>query len=159
MKQCGRCKKHKPLSEFYTNKNIWVCKMCHREHAKCWRDKNRKRCRITSALWRKNNPDKIASQYENYKCRRREIRKRELYGGMTESQYKKIFQQQNGACAICGRIERVFQGKKRINLAVDHCHKTDTIRGLLCQRCNLAIGLFDDDLDVLASATSYLINN
>ena len=74
--------------------------------------------------------------------------------GIGASGYKSLLVQQNGVCAICGNEPTV--GKK---LSVDHCHTTDDVRGLLCDKCNFALGLFNDDLDLLASASSYLINS
>lgn len=53
-------------------------------------------------------------------------------------QYEKFFEKQKGCCAICGRHQSEF---KRI-LAVDHCHKTGKIRGLLCLKCNLNLGVW-----------------
>lgn len=66
--------------------------------------------------------------------------------------YNKIFQQQNGRCCICGKHQTELKKK----LAVDHDHKTYTIRGLLCPTCNCAIGLFKDDVELLKSAINYL---
>lgn len=68
-----------------------------------------------------------------------------------------MLRNQGGVCAICGEIERVVKqdGLPR-QISVDHCHKTGHFRGLLCGNCNRAIGLFGDDIDVLASAISYL---
>ncbi len=77
---------------------------------------------------------------------------------ITLQDYADMFEQQNGVCAICGFPESVMQKGKRQNLAVDHCHKTGKVRGLLCHQCNKGIGNLKDDLDLLASATSYLIN-
>lgn len=51
------------------------------------------------------------------------------------------------ACEICGRD---------VNLVIDHNHKTDTFRGTLCHRCNLGIGMFLDDIDLLTKAIKYL---
>lgn len=70
--------------------------------------------------------------------------------------YKKIFISQNGKCAICGTEENIKRGKYRLNLFVDHCHKTNKIRGLLCQKCNQALGLFKDSTEYLEIAIKYL---
>jgi hypothetical protein len=59
--------------------------------------------------------------------------------------------EQDGVCAICGGD--CMTGK---SLAVDHDHDTGKIRGLLCQRCNQAIGLLDHDVDKMLSAITYL---
>ncbi len=61
-------------------------------------------------------------------------------------------EEQGYSCAICGETERNLNR----GLFVDHCHKTGKIRGLLCIKCNMAMGLMSDDIDVLASAISYL---
>ncbi|KKN10422.1 hypothetical protein LCGC14_1036850 [marine sediment metagenome] len=76
--------------------------------------------------------------------------------GISLEQYRAIFTKQNGACSICGLPETKRNNGKPRRLSVDHCHTTNKIRGLLCNKCNLAIGNFEDDIDVMASAISYL---
>ena len=63
----------------------------------------------------------------------------------------------NDICDICGKKESALSrsgGSKR--LAGDHCHKTGKWRGDLCQRCNTALGLFGDDVEILKKAILYL---
>ena len=61
-----------------------------------------------------------------------------------------MLERQSGVCAICG-------GKpKSGRLHVDHIHGTDRVRGLLCNLCNPALGLFKDDTVRLAMAIEYL---
>ncbi|GGW89334.1 endonuclease VII domain-containing protein [Streptomyces noursei] len=70
---------------------------------------------------------------------------------LTSEEYQQLFEHQGGRCAIC-------QETRTKHLAVDHCHKTEAIRGLLCQRCNghlLARGARDRP-DVLRRAADYL---
>ena len=59
---------------------------------------------------------------------------------------------QGGKCAICGNPFPEFRRPD-----VDHCHATGRFRGVLCGRCNMAIGLFDEDPERLARAIEYLI--
>lgn len=73
--------------------------------------------------------------------------------GITLKQYEGLYIKQNGLCAICHHPEPV---KSRLFLAVDHDHKTGYVRGLLCSKCNTAIGLFEDSLESLYSAIRYL---
>jgi len=73
--------------------------------------------------------------------------------GIDFKQYNSMVASQCGVCAICG-VEP--NGRP---LVVDHCHDTDKVRGLLCDACNIGIGCLRDDLDILASASSYLINS
>jgi hypothetical protein len=63
---------------------------------------------------------------------------------------------QGGVCMICDQPEtRVTRGTLD-TLSVDHDHRTNVVRGLLCARCNKALGLFYDDVDLMATAVSYL---
>lgn len=76
--------------------------------------------------------------------------------GLSLKEYENMLKKQGGGCAICG----IKPNKKP--LSVDHCHKTGKVRGLLCQKHNIAIGLFDEDLLLFDRAKQYLklaINN
>lgn len=81
-----------------------------------------------------------------------EERSKELQGtyGITLSDYEHMLEQQGNACAICGKVPAV------IRLAVDHCHDTKTVRGLLCSNCNMGIGHFKDNVGLLQAAATYL---
>lgn len=69
--------------------------------------------------------------------------------GLTPEDYARLFSEQGGVCAICHRRQR----KQR--LSVDHDHETDRVRGLLCTRCNRALGHFEWDVDVLRRLIDY----
>ena len=70
--------------------------------------------------------------------------------GVTRKDYDTMLVAQAGVCAICGKAEN---GKR---LAIDHCHKTGEVRGLLCALCNTAIGKLNDDPELLERAAMYL---
>ena len=114
----------------------------------------------STKLWRKNNPEKIKEirrrTDEKRKIQRRDKRLRENFN-LTYDQYVDKLQAQNFVCAICGEGEtaRDRAGDAR-QLAVDHCHRTGKIRGLLCSNCNLALGHFKDQKARLLSALVYL---
>lgn len=70
--------------------------------------------------------------------------------GMSPQEYQARLTAQNGTCAICHRPD------DRLSLARDHCHRTGAWRGLLCGRCNKALGLFRDDPALLRIAADYV---
>ncbi len=74
--------------------------------------------------------------------------------GLTKEDYYSLLAKQNNKCAICGCIESGHNATDL--LLVDHCHKSNVVRGLLCSLCNLAIGRFKDDKRNLIAATFYL---
>jgi hypothetical protein len=69
--------------------------------------------------------------------------------GLTIEDYDRMAAQQGHACKICRR-------KPDDKLHIDHCHATNTVRGLLCRRCNVGLGNFDDDPDRLREGAAYL---
>lgn len=80
---------------------------------------------------------------------------------ITDKQYFDLARLQKYVCAICFKPETVLS-KKTLSpkaLAVDHCHKTGKVRGLLCIRCNSALGLFKEDKCNLENAIKYLTLN
>lgn len=77
--------------------------------------------------------------------------------GITIEEYDAICTAQDGRCAICGVTPEESSTKRKVRyLDVDHCHITGAVRGLLCNRCNSAIGRFNDDSTLLTKAVEYL---
>jgi hypothetical protein len=71
--------------------------------------------------------------------------------GITPEQHAALLASQNKVCAICQQPPEEDKP-----LHIDHCHEQMLIRGLLCQRCNTALGLFKDDVAALLRAASYV---
>lgn len=88
-------------------------------------------------------------EYEQDLARSAERSLRRKYG-VTLAQYEALLRKQRGHCALCP----AKPNRKR--LSVDHNHKTGAIRGLLCDRCNQAIGRLGDDVAGLKRAIAYL---
>lgn len=76
--------------------------------------------------------------------------------GISLAEYADIAAKQNNKCAICFNPETQFRGNRLRALAVDHCHTTGKVRGLLCSDCNTGIGKLKDDPKILQSAIRYL---
>lgn len=74
--------------------------------------------------------------------------------GLSYSEFQLLLDVQGGVCALCRKASAVRTKASR--LAVDHDHVTQKVRGLLCGKCNLALGLFNDDLATLRRAVEYL---
>jgi hypothetical protein len=74
--------------------------------------------------------------------------------GITADEYDRLLDSQGSACAICGRA--CESGRR---LAVDHDHQTGSIRGLLCRKCNCALGLLGDTPEGIAAALRYLTSH
>ena len=72
--------------------------------------------------------------------------------GITTKEYEALYKQQNGCCIICERHQTELNSK----LAVDHCHKTKHIRGLLCRSCNAHLGWYEKWMN---KADNYLKNS
>ena len=71
--------------------------------------------------------------------------------GCSPERYAELLQEQNGRCAICRGVNR---GGRR--LAVDHCHKSSEVRALLCTRCNVVIGLVEENTLLLDYLRDYI---
>lgn len=133
-KKCTVCKQNKKLSSF--GKHIRCkdgirtqCKECH----KTYQNK-----------YSKSRPEKIREQHY-----RREF-------GITTEDYNRMLKEQNNQCMICKRSDN---HKRNRHFHVDHCHSTGKVRGLLCQKCNMGLGMFDDNLELIKTAVSYLESN
>jgi len=148
-KICSRCGQNKFLSEFYKNKNtkdkltFW-CKECSNEYYKQYYFNNKEKYNAQSIQWTKDNRQK-----HNQNLRKATF-KREY--GVTIADRNKMYKEQNGCCAICGKHQTEFKNK----LSIDHDHSTRKVRSLLCHRCNIGLGNFNDDIELLEKAIEYL---
>lgn len=120
------------------------CRKCYAEWGRKWRKKNRDKAAAACRRWREKNPDKW------YQVNRRHDLA--VYG-MTPESFDAALISQGGGCAICGTKNPGGPGKK---FMVDHCHKTNTVRGLLCCHCNSMIGHALDDPSRLIQGAEYL---
>lgn len=131
-----------------------VCKKCYCRHF------NRKtiKCKKCGKTTNKQRVGVCLTCYERGRdLDYRKSRKLKENFGITQHDYMIVHESQNGCCAICGKQEttRHQSGTLRM-LSVDHDHKTGKLRGLLCSKCNLGIGEFDDNPELLEAASNYL---
>lgn len=114
-----------------------------RESARRYYYNNRERANKLQKIYYRNNID-----------RWKELDLQKKYG-IGLKKYNAILLEQEGNCKICGTNQSEF--KK--SLAVDHCHKTKKIRGLLCGPCNTGLGSYRDNIELLRKAIKYLQYN
>lgn len=146
---CTSCKDLKSLDSFYKrskNSHLYKsrCIECTKKYDKIQKQKRE----LTYEIRKK--------WYENRKAKYPEIRRDDHYRrkyDISLQDYNKMLETQLGLCAIC---QNEIRSEKQ-RLVVDHCHKTKKIRKLLCNNCNWAIGLFDENPEFLDNAIQYLI--
>lgn len=82
---------------------------------------------------------------------------KKLYG-ITIDEYDSLLASQGGVCAICEKSGDQVHGTtgRAFSLSVDHDHETGHVRGILCNNCNRALGLFGDSAELLKSGIRYL---
>ena len=161
MKRCRHCGETKPREEFYADRKAKdgrrpECKRCNlalraRKYAanpQPFIDRVKK--------WQRENPERLNAYRREYRRRpERKAADRDGYlkrkYGMTLEDYERMFEAQGGVCAICGEAR-----PEERTLHVDHDHATGVIRGLLCFRCNNALGDFREEYELFQRAADYL---
>lgn len=156
MKLCTKCNKEKPLTEFNRDRSRKdgyrsSCRSCSKqskEYQQKYYLKNKNEILEKTKEYRKKHP----GWYKQQK------RIQLLYKyNLTLEDYDFMFEGQNGICAICGEPETEISRYGTLSrLCVDHDHKTNRVRGLLCRRCNRVLGNINDNTAILQSAIDYL---
>jgi len=72
---------------------------------------------------------------------------------LTKEDFFDLFEKQDGKCALCNRV---FETLTQRDLHIDHCHETNKIRGLLCMKCNVGLGMLGDNEEGLLKAMAYI---
>lgn len=132
------------------------CRLWHNARSVRYRHENPEKCYTADRKWQKNNREKVLGYRKKYALKYPEkVKNNQLKNkfGITVHEYNQLLEKQNNQCAICKRYQYEFSKL----FAVDHCHQTGKIRGLLCHSCNTALGHFQDKLEILDSAVNYLI--
>ena len=132
---CRKCGEDKPPHEYHRRGESG------RLRAEC------KPCTRTANLERYHNNPKTKEAHHRA-SRKHYLRK--LYG-LTVADYERMLTDRGHRCDICGNPE-----PRDRTLAVDHCHTTGKVRGLLCQACNTAIGKLRDDPTLIRRAAAYV---
>jgi len=125
-------------------------------------EKRRAKARESSRLYRERHPEKAKERCRGWysrnieKARRYEREKRCKERGITLEDFDRMMAEQDCACAICRAPLSEVPDSKTDSPHIDHCHDTGRVRGLLCNRCNRALGLLQDDRKILEAALRYL---
>jgi len=159
---CTKCKQEKSIDVFYKNASQGdglhnECKICADTYKKQHQKNNPTKYSEYSRKYRQNNLEKSKESQRKYRTKHAEsmLNKSFKYRfNITLDDYNKMSEKQNGVCAICGEVN----GKGR-RLAVDHNHITGEIRGLLCMKCNVAVGKWGEDMQLFEKTLSYLKEN
>lgn len=139
-KRCSRCRLWKPAERF------------HRQCSKP--DGLQSRCKDCLAELQREYRKKRPSAYWNNKDKKYALKKRY---GLSLTDFQALRDKQGGVCAICRKDPRTMgKDTKHQILHVDHDHMTKQVRGLLCNGCNRAIGLINDNIDTAKSLVAYL---
>jgi hypothetical protein len=139
-KHCKRCNSTLSTDEFNRDKRRtdglgFYCRTCTRRMAK--------------TSWQRRVEDPLKRAEWVAKERARHLKRK--YGISVED-YDQLLASQDGKCAICDATEC----QSGSALAVDHCHSTGKVRGILCRDCNTTLGKFNDDRSRFFKAIAYL---
>lgn len=126
-----------------------------REYQKEYYLKNKETLKKYRTDWYFNNRELGIERAKKWAENNKDARKNNYLKSahnITLDDYNKMFQEQEGRCKCCYK----HQSELSKPLFVDHCHTTGKIRGLLCNKCNLALGYVNDNITVLKNLIKYL---
>ena len=116
-----------------------------KEYNKEYRKKNLEKLNINNKKWREANKEQDAVVMLKARLKRKY--------NLSIEEYETLIESQNNSCKVCGtHAKNNIKGK----LYIDHCHTTGKVRGLLCMKCNSALGLLNDDKTLVQKLIDYL---
>jgi hypothetical protein len=131
---CNKCNQTKPVTDFFKESQSirgyrYSCKECEKPRFKKYREENREAVNNRRLNWN-----------------------RKVNFNFPPELFNTRFEEQGNACAICKSTTAGGRGK----FHADHDHETNQPRGVLCHNCNIALGNFQDNPEILAAAIEYL---
>lgn len=148
---CTKCKVIKPNKDFYPRKSTDTVIRKFRAQCKdC--EGSKRRIEMFENRFKHNEKRKKDFKLLSADEKRNKILKDKY--GITLEDYNNLLEQQDNKCAIC--LSDNPKIRTATSFYIDHCHETLKVRGLLCQACNSALGLFEDKIENLQKAIEYL---
>lgn len=125
-----------------------------RTYEAAWRARNKDKVQERNRRYREKNKGRSISDSKRWRAANAGADRRQRYG-LLLAEWDALFVSQNKACATCKSADPGGQPWQ-----TDHDHRTGRVRGILCMRCNVALGLLGDDHDsvtrMMLSFASYL---
>ena len=169
------CFKHN-VDKKLNSANRYICNQCNNEKRRILRGQNPEHYKAIDAAYyqrqevkerqkkwlqedRKNNPEryKIYNKTNNNKDSELKSLKKSLQAiNLSLEKYFQMLEECNNKCMICKKDEIKTRQGNKTRLCIDHCHTSGKIRGLLCHKCNAALGMFEDNTDSIQEALNYL---
>jgi hypothetical protein len=157
---CKTCGKEKPLIQFHKHRGCKDgrdpnCSTCRSFDINLWRKEHPETIRRTKHEYYERNKDRIiAKSRRQYGLTKPNVRNNQLKSryGVTLEFYQELLASQGNKCAICGAEEPEGRG----GFHLDHDHATGKVRGILCHRCNSALGMARDNPETLDAMAAYL---
>lgn len=156
-KYCTKCKEYLDFSHFSKKRTgvnglNSVCRLCNKK-------------RIDIYYKEENNKIKEKDRVRNNRVTENGLtsareRKIKVQYNISGEEYAQMIKDQSNLCAICNKPETAGSRYGGIRaLAIDHHHESGRVRGLLCNKCNSAIGLLYEDTELFRKAIEYLTKN
>lgn len=175
-KTCKKCQRSLPVENFRASRGVAharnVCGDCEKAHSRKYNSRHDVRRRAQEAVNERYRTDEAYREKKKARIRKYQTTPDGLRGnrhsklhasyGLSIEEYERLLNEQNGLCKLC----RMINDHGRA-LSVDHLHvpgfdtlsmvdKRKLVRGLLCERCNRALGLLRDDPTLMRICAEYV---
>ena len=132
--QCNKCNEYKPESSFFKEASCkrgyrYACKDCEAARFKKYREDNKEKISSSRLKWHRKKSYNFPPEL-----------------------FEQRFEEQGNVCGICK--SNIPGGRGAFH--ADHNHQTNQPRGVLCHNCNVALGNFKDNPELLQKAIEYL---
>lgn len=156
MKNCSKCRISQDEAEFcrdtskkdLRSSNCKTCRMAYqakyyRRDAEKWKARRRDN-------WKNKSPEQRKEEAKRAEPRHKIWRLKHKYD-LSPEEYSRLLETQGGVCDICKKIPTGKRG-----FSIDHDHRTNKVRGLLCSPCNTALGLLKESVVTAQSLIEYI---
>jgi hypothetical protein len=154
LRTCQKCGKEKDYKEF-TNVKGEVekknCSTCREDYLQGLNKKieNNKKKKEATEEWKENERLRLIEKKKRTDKYGKRVDERLKRYNLTIEQFEEMLEKRDNKCLICCKVKKLY---------IDHCHKENKVRGLLCNECNVGIGMVHDNVNILEGLIKYVKN-